>query len=147
MKEMIWDINELTDLNLAMEDLLRECSTVSNPGALVLALHGDLGSGKTTFTQLLAKQLGVTEAVTSPTFVIMKRYETTNEHWTNLIHIDAYRLETVDELSILGFSTLLEQKNTIICIEWAERVAELLPADTISLYFTHTKDGRTLTLK
>ena len=101
----------------------------------VIALHGDLGAGKTTFMQTLAKELGVTEVVTSPTFVIMKKYDTEHESVKQLVHIDAYRIEDIDEMRPLRFKEELEQAETIIGIEWAEHISELLPEDTIHMYF------------
>lgn len=113
--------------------------------AVVIALHGDLGAGKTTFTQQLAAILGVTETVTSPTFVIMKAYQTTHERFERLRHLDAYRIESAEELLLLGWSDWCAEPRTIICIEWAERVASLLPADTIHLTFATVGDVRQIT--
>jgi tRNA threonylcarbamoyladenosine biosynthesis protein TsaE len=73
--------------NLAKGDAKRGTSTI-------LALQGNLGAGKTVFTKGAAEALGVTEHVTSPTFVIQKTYELTNQPWKQLVHIDAYRLES-----------------------------------------------------
>lgn len=112
---------------------------------VVIALSGDLGAGKTTFVQELAKELGVIEPVTSPTFVIMKRYETTDADFQLLIHIDAYRLEDASELSVLGFDDVLAESKALICIEWPERVAALMPADAIQLSLTLKGNERTLT--
>ncbi len=114
--------------------------------ATVLALHGDLGTGKTTFTQVLARRLGVTESVTSPTFVIMKGYELCDQPFDQLIHIDAYRVEQSGELRVLGFDELLQRSRTLIVIEWAEKVADLLPKDTIDLRFTVAGETRIITL-
>ena len=61
--------------------------------ALVVGLYGNLGAGKTAFTQAVARELGIQEIVTSPTFVIEKIYPTSHPHFARLIHIDAYRLE------------------------------------------------------
>src|ERR1700733_3565857 len=69
--------------------------------ACVVGLYGDLGSGKTTFTQAVAKILGITEVVNSPTFVIEKIYKLEHERFEHLIHIDAYRLEKSSELEKL----------------------------------------------
>lgn len=113
--------------------------------ATTLALHGDLGAGKTTFVQTLARQIGVTETVTSPTFVIMKQY-TPTERYQHLRHIDAYRIEAVEEMEVLGFNAWLLEPGTLICIEWAERIASLLPPDTFHLTFSLVGDTREITL-
>jgi tRNA threonylcarbamoyladenosine biosynthesis protein TsaE len=112
--------------------------------ARVIALKGDLGAGKTTFVQAVASELGVHEVVTSPTFVVMKQYEVEDHTsgYEHLIHIDAYRIEQNEEMTVLGFAELLQQPNTLICIEWAERIGELVPADALALEFTTTeKEG------
>ncbi len=114
--------------------------------AVVLALHGDLGAGKTTFTQTLARALEVNEPVTSPTFVIMKGYELEEQVFKNLIHIDAYRLENSSELSVLHFDRILKEPHTLVVIEWAEKVADLLPAGVINLSLTIEGEQRVLTL-
>lgn len=110
--------------------------------ATVLALTGDLGAGKTSFTQALSRELGVTSTVTSPTFVVLKKYETENAQFQTLIHIDAYRIESAVELQILGIESLLQDPSHLIVIEWAERVADLIPEDAIRMTFTHG-DGDT----
>lgn len=111
-------------------------------GATVLALEGDLGAGKTTLTKTIAQLLGVQETVVSPTFVIAKFYTPTKGLFTHLVHIDAYRIESLGELGPLGFEQLLEQSNTLIIIEWPERVKEVLPSSTRWLNISHTDQGR-----
>ena len=100
----------------------------------VLALSGDLGAGKTTFMQALSQQLHITEPVISPTYVIMKRYqipEEAAEIFNTLVHIDAYRIEDIDEMRVLGFQEVLHEPKTVVCIEWAEKIQKLLPAHTV----------------
>ena len=121
-------------------------ATVSIKSATVVALHGDLGAGKTTFVQTIARTLGITETVTSPTFVVMKQYETEHADFTTLVHIDAYRIETGDEMRPLGFTQLLAEPHTLICIEWAERIENLLPDTTVHITLELNADGtRTFT--
>lgn len=139
---MKWTVQTIEDTKKVAESLL--ASTHPIDVAQVVALSGDLGAGKTTFTQQLAELLGVSDTVTSPTFVIMKGYETTNDTWKQLIHIDAYRIDDIDEMRPLGFELLLQQPNTLVVIEWAERIAEVLPNNTIHLTFTHTAQHRTI---
>src|SRR4051812_21038937 len=91
-------------------------------GATVIALQGDLGSGKTTFAQFFGKHLGVKETIASPTFLIQKNYKTWNPFFKELIHIDAYRIEAPKELSILHFEETLSDPAKIILIEWPEKV-------------------------
>lgn len=119
-------------------------------GATVLALSGDLGAGKTTFTQALARELGIRETVTSPTFVIEKRYPLTgmrSRGFMMLIHIDAYRLEGGSDLEKLGFTETLADQGNLIVIEWPEKVTDILPKDYTSLTFEiFNEDTRILTI-
>ena len=125
-----------------MEMLARVGERDDGGGAAVIALSGDLGAGKTTFVQALARTLGIEETVTSPTFVIMKQYQTTAERFSELIHIDAYRIEDLDEMRVLGFDRLLEKNRAMICIEWAEKIADLLPESTTTLSFEITDEEK-----
>ena len=103
--------------------------------ATVLALYGDLGSGKTAFVQELGKLIGVDGSVQSPTFVIMRRYTLQDARYKFFIHIDAYRLEKPKELSRLGFEGLLADPDNLIAVEWAERVETILPKDCVQIHF------------
>jgi len=112
-------------------------------GALVVALQGELGSGKTTFIQGLGEALGIKEKILSPTFVIMKHFNIlTFKHFNNLYHLDCYRLESAKDLAELGLVEILAGKNNLVVIEWAERIASILPVDTVWLVFKH-KGGET----
>lgn len=97
--------------------------------ANVIALEGDLGSGKTTLTQAIGGVLGVKENMHSPTFVIMKVYKIENPLFKKLIHIDAYRLEEEKELLHLGWEEILNDRENLVIIEWPERVPNLIPLD------------------
>jgi len=103
--------------------------------ATVIGLSGDLGAGKTTFAQAVARELGVKESVTSPTFVIEKIYKLENQTFEHLIHIDAYRLESGRELEKIGWREIAADPQNLILIEWPERVAEILPPDTRKITF------------
>lgn len=118
-------------------DVLHALETAHHDGATVLALSGDLGAGKTTFTKALGKLLGVVEELASPTFIIMRRHETTHAHFQTLYHIDAYRLESATDIEKLGFHTLLADTNALIVVEWPERLGDALPEDTIRATITH----------
>jgi len=110
--------------------------------AVIVGLFGDLGSGKTTFTQALGKHLGVKEVITSPTFVIEKIYRLNGQsNFKNLIHIDAYRLDSGKELTNLGFEEISRDPNNLILIEWPERVADILPPDLIKINFKFVSEN------
>lgn len=114
--------------------------------ATIITLSGELGAGKTTFVQGIARALGVEENVTSPTFVIEKVYELTGQKWKHLIHIDAYRLKSAHELEVLGWHEIAQEPGNLIVIEWPERVAALIPADAIRITFTGSGDIRNIVI-
>lgn len=101
--------------------------------ATLITLSGELGAGKTAFTQAAAKAFGVEDAVTSPTFVLEKIYELKNQVFKRLIHIDAYRLESGAELAPLEFDELMKESGNIIMLEWPEKVADALPPACIAI--------------
>lgn len=107
----------------------------ANKSATVIGLYGDLGSGKTAYTQAVAKALGVVETVTSPTFVIEKIYALESPEFKHLIHIDAYRLAKSEELKHLGWHDIIKDPANLILIEWPERVSEIMPAEHIQIKF------------
>jgi len=107
----------------------------NNETATVFGLKGDLGSGKTTFTKFVAEFLGVKEVVTSPTFVIEKIYDLTNQDFDKLIHIDAYRLESAKELMSLNWGDILKDPKNLIIVEWPEKISEIMPSDTREIQF------------
>lgn len=107
----------------------------------VFALVGDLGAGKTTFSQFFLRALGVTEPITSPTFVIMKNYSVTHSHFARAYHMDCYRLKNIEELMPLGFAEVLADEKNIVLVEWAERIREALPPETVWIDFTHVSEA------
>jgi tRNA threonylcarbamoyladenosine biosynthesis protein TsaE len=100
------------------------------PGS-VLCLHGDLGSGKTTFIKGIAEGLGLKhpEQVKSPTFVLMHVYRAR----IPLYHFDCYRLDSVDELANIGVADFANDPHAISCIEWAEKAKDLIPPHAIRI--------------
>ena len=108
-------------------------------GATVIALSGDLGSGKTTFTKAFGSFFGISEEnITSPTFVIEKRFTLTHSaHFKQLIHIDAYRLESAQEIERLDWVKTISEKTNIILIEWPEKIGKALPQNALRISFSH----------
>ena len=120
--------------------------------ATLVTLSGNLGAGKTTFTQFVAKELGVEGVVNSPTFVLEKIYEipqndsgtgndsvdaasygqATNK-FTRLVHIDAYRLESADDLGVLGFEEIMKHPETLVLLEWPEKVPGIVDQATVRI--------------
>ena len=114
-------------------ELLAAAKNNVGSGATVIALSGDLGAGKTTLVQHLAKELGVSTIPPSPTFVIMRSYETTDAVFTKLVHIDAYRIETEEELRPLHLERVFEAQNTLVCIEWPEKLGKAIPPSALQI--------------
>lgn len=120
---MRYVVNSLEDT----EALANKFATKLKAGDVVL-LNGDLGAGKTTFTQFVFRALGVKAIVNSPTFAILKSYEGK----FTLHHFDTYRI-TTEEAIESGFDEILSDRNSVIFIEWSENIAPLLPQDTIKV--------------
>ena len=99
-------------------------------GGEVVTLKGDLGAGKTTFTQSLAKALGIKEPVTSPTFTLMNQYNGEN---LKLYHFDMYRIEEIDEIIETGLTEYFGNRDAVCMIEWAENILKLLPKKYIQI--------------
>jgi tRNA threonylcarbamoyladenosine biosynthesis protein TsaE len=117
-------------------------------GGEVFGLIGDLGGGKTTFVQGVAAGLGVKEKIKSPTFVILKKYKISkHKSIKHLYHIDLYRLFRFSpvgkNLDILGFDLKeIIKKDSVIFIEWAEKIAPILPKNWIKIEFKYIDKNR-----
>jgi len=123
MKESVWTRREAETRAYAAQCLRRF------PGVRVIALRGELGSGKTAFVKGVAEAMGITGPVTSPTFALIQEYPA--KDGLCLVHADLYRLEDPSELLRLGWDDYLDDPNVRLVIEWAERAAFLLPRDTL----------------
>ncbi|HZE87550.1 MAG TPA: tRNA (adenosine(37)-N6)-threonylcarbamoyltransferase complex ATPase subunit type 1 TsaE [Methylomirabilota bacterium] len=115
-------------------------------GGEILALHGDLGSGKTTFIQGLAKGLGITKKIISPTFIIMRTYavqvKNQKSKIKNFYHVDLYRIENEKDIEGIGLLELMNDPENIIAIEWPEKIENLLPEKRNDLFFTYLDDQK-----
>jgi tRNA threonylcarbamoyladenosine biosynthesis protein TsaE len=110
-------------------------------GGEVLALSGNLGAGKTVFVKALAKALGVKENITSPTFVLMKVYDLPGPKIKKFVHADCYRLEGKEDLIDIGLGDYLVSPETIVVIEWADKILNL-PVNTINIRFDYLEDNK-----
>ncbi len=108
---------------------------LKNKGVLIIGLEGELGSGKTRFAQGFAKALGIKQRLTSPTFVLIKRYPIPHTPYANLYHIDCYRLNKPRNFLDLDFKEIISNPKNIVLIEWAERVRKILPRNLIWIKF------------
>ena len=125
-------------------EIARKFAALLKPGDIV-CLEGDLGAGKTTFTQALARALGVDGRVTSPTFCIVQEHRGGG---LLLVHMDLYRLAGEEDLEAIGWEDYLERK-AIIVIEWPERAGGLVPDDAWHIVFRHSErgpDSRTISI-
>jgi len=109
-------------------------------GALVVGLSGDLGAGKTTFVQAVAKHLGVKNKVNSPTFVIIKKYTLKNKKHKFLFHLDAYRLKNENELLHLGWEDIINNEEHLVFIEWPENVSGVIPRQAKTVHILTDKN-------
>lgn len=113
----------------------------------VIAMTGELGSGKTTFTQGFAQGMGIKDNVGSPTFKLVSEYQ--GEHLL-LNHVDCYRLENEKDFFNIGGEMYLEPDNSITIIEWSEKIAKVVPCDAIKIDFKRIPEkpyGRTLVIE
>ncbi len=116
--------------------------------ATVVFLNGDLGSGKTTFTKNLCKYLNLGIEITSPTFNILKKYNFNIFDFKYLIHIDAYRLKSFEDLKKIKFEEYLHDKNNLIFIEWPDIVKnEKLNSDICIDFDYLDKNDRSIIIK
>jgi len=134
-----WTITTPVELQQIAQAILDDHQT-KGEAPLVIALLGDLGAGKTAFTQELGKMLGVQEIITSPTFTIMKQYQTTHPQYQTLVHIDAYRLESEAETRPLHITEAISQPGTVSCIEWPEIIPASIPKSAYQLQIEIIED-------
>ena len=118
--------------------LAREVAASLRPGDVV-CLEGDLGAGKTTFTQGLAKAMGVSGRVTSPTFCIVQEHRAENPAPgapNMLVHMDLYRLHGEDDVIAIGWEDYLSE-GAVLVVEWPERAGSLVPSGAKHISFRH----------
>jgi tRNA threonylcarbamoyladenosine biosynthesis protein TsaE len=142
-----WGRNVLVARTKSVDDtraLAAELAVLTRAGDIVL-LAGDLGAGKTAFTQGLARGLGVTEAVTSPTFTLLRPYEGR----LRLLHADIYRLDHLRDVVDLGLIEQLDDRDSVCCIEWGDLAEPVLPADflEVRLEYVEADDERQISLR
>ena len=147
------------------EEFLNKLRPMKN-GATIIGLFGDLGAGKTTFTQAIGKTLKIKRKVNSPTFVIMKKYlfplprgsaqgtrgsklktppnsplVRGGKNFKYLFHLDAYRLKNEKELLYLGWDEIIRNKENLVFIEWPENIIKSIPKKHHQIHISHTKEG------
>lgn len=140
-------IKNLQEMEKFAQSVVNKLPRSQAPGkAVIFALYGDLGSGKTTFTKSFISAFGVKQTVTSPTFVIEKIYklpvsfknengDMVQNNFKYIIHIDAYRLSSGEEMKELGWDEIINNSENIILIEWPEKISDILPNGIYNIYF------------
>ncbi len=131
-------LNSVSQLNeLAKELIDSALKRKEKTEGFFIYLKGDLGAGKTTLTKAIGLELGVIENMSSPTFVLQKNYKTKHNIFSTLVHIDAYRIEQHEEANILKIPSLIKSADTLVVIEWPERLDGLLPKRGIEVHIEH----------
>lgn len=125
--------------------LLRKLLNLNNKKAIVVALEGELGAGKTVFVRGLAKALKIKSKIKSPTFNLMKHYQASSY---NFYHFDCYRLKDHNDFKVMDLKEIFADPRNLILIEWAERVKKILPKNHIKVHIDHVdKNKRKITIK
>ena len=122
------------------KELAQQLSQEIKPGT-ILALYGDLGAGKTTFTRYLVEALGFDSRVQSPTFVIMRNYARDAGDINRVHHVDLYRLTSAGEAQDLDLAVVFEDTSAITIIEWPQIIEEQLPKETIKINFEYIDEN------
>ena len=138
---------EIDDLDLDGLQLLADSLARHLPVRLTIGLVGTLGAGKTTFAQAVSRSFGIDSAdVTSPTFTLLQSYEVGDR---TLHHLDAYRIADEDEFLELGVEELYEEPRSWTLVEWADRVRDVVPEETlwIEIKLDSDPDRRKITLQ
>jgi tRNA threonylcarbamoyladenosine biosynthesis protein TsaE len=112
---------------------------------MIVALRGELGSGKTTFVKGFAKGLGITQPVTSPTYIIIRQYtlpsQVAKEHLNWFYHIDLYRLQREKDTLAVGLGDIVKEADAIVLVEWPENMGKFLPEKRIDISFVYRADN------
>ena len=110
----------------------------------IIALIGELGTGKTTFAQGFAKALKIQDKIISPTFVLIRQHQIPKSIKV-FYHIDLYRIEGDIDINHLGLNELFDDQNAIILIEWAQKLGNQLPSSALKIFFEKTSEtGRSI---
>lgn len=148
---MEWKTETIEDFKNTTEEILKiisdEYSKRGTDNAYIVCLYGDLGAGKTTMTQMVGQMIGITETINSPTFVIKKIYQTTDDVFKTLIHMDAYRLEGEQNLDVFRLDDDFTTANTLMIIEWPEIIESMIPKHAMHIFIEHDGNGRKITYK
>lgn len=138
-------MEEFTTASSIQTQQLGEMLAKEIQGGEIICLQGDLGAGKTTFTQGFLKGLGVCEPHISPTFLIIKEYKKNAGAVKKIYHIDAYRIKAKDMLNLGWEETVKsakEKKDIVVIVEWADRIKKIIPPDAVWIEFRWLDDNK-----
>ena len=121
----------ITTSSIETKDFAKDLAKETPVGTIV-ALIGDLGSGKTTFAQGFAEGLDIYETIVSPTFKLVSEYDGEK---CKLIHVDTYRLDSIEDFLNICGEDIIRTPGAIILIEWADKIIDILPPDTVQIHF------------
>ncbi|MEK7120203.1 MAG: tRNA (adenosine(37)-N6)-threonylcarbamoyltransferase complex ATPase subunit type 1 TsaE [Patescibacteria group bacterium] len=135
--EKIFHTKNLKETQNLSEKAIEIAKKQSRKNAAVLGLVGDLGGGKTSFTQGLAKNLGIKKEILSPTFILMQSYPLSGKKfpWKDFYHLDAYRVKSSKEILRLGFEEIIKDSQNIVVVEWADIIKDIMPKNTLWIEF------------
>lgn len=145
-EKVVWETGNINEFESATCELFEILKKLNNSN-VVVGLVGNLGAGKTTLSKIIAKLLGVQNDVVSPTFNIMKIYDTADEIFKKFIHIDAYRIDAdeVEEIESLKNNLKLPNyfnlPNTLVFIEWPQNIKSILPENTKYIEILHDTEN------
>lgn len=126
-----------------IEEVLLDREKRGRAGAVVVCLWGDLGAGKTTFVQGIGRMLQIGKTLSSPTFLIMKKYLLSGQYKGRcLYHYDAYRISNTEDILDLGWEEIIGDENNIVVVEWPEKIASILPSSRIDVRLSHVSENQ-----
>jgi len=137
MKKTYFTKNQKETISLGKEIAKNLIKKKKRKKALILALIGDLGGGKTTFLKGFAKGIGIKEKILSPSFILIRKFEIPKQtlNFKNFYHIDCYRIEKPKEILALDFKKIIDNPQNIVAIEWADKIRKILPKKILVLKF------------
>ncbi|MEA2013473.1 MAG: tRNA (adenosine(37)-N6)-threonylcarbamoyltransferase complex ATPase subunit type 1 TsaE [Verrucomicrobiota bacterium] len=106
---------------------------------IVFALHGELGAGKTVFSRGIAETLDINEYIFSPSYTVVNEY--VGIGLRDLFHIDFYRIDNADSAIAFGIDDYFSLENSVIIMEWAERISDIIPQETVHILFEHVDEN------
>lgn len=139
---MNYTTTSLLEFEAVAKEILAGFLAAPADKALVIGLVGDLGAGKTTLVQTWARELGIERAVTSPTFTLVQRYETTSPRFRELVHADLYRLEEDRELSTIGAGQWGSDPAQLVVVEWPNQLPGMAEKLTHTITITEPALGQ-----